>query len=144
MYFNTFGGSALLHLLAGYPRVVAAIGIAATAAMLASPLGPGKHPGSEAYLRAIDSQMSSRGDVDAAMIVQASEAAARLAQQPKKVVHEAVLETLRVCGSHCVELTPAIVENDPTLLRDALLVYQLEVFSHREQPGAGRSVIAQK
>ena len=54
MYFNVFGGSALLHLLAGHPRIVAAFGIAGTVAILVSPLGPGKHPGSEAYAQAID------------------------------------------------------------------------------------------
>jgi len=54
MYFNMFGGSALLHLLAGHPRVIAAFGIAATVTMLVTPLGPGKQVGSEGYASAVD------------------------------------------------------------------------------------------
>ena len=126
MYFNMFGGSALLHLLAGHPRVVAAFGIAGTIAMLLSPLGPGKHAGSEAYIQALDRAISSRAALDDAALIQARRAAEQMSQMPKGVVHEAVRQALSACGGHCAELTPAIVENDPKLLADALLIYQLD------------------
>jgi hypothetical protein len=136
MYFNMFGGSALLHLLAGHPRVVAAFGIAATVTMLVSPLGPGKHGGSEAYVAAIDRTIPSRPGLDSAAVVQARNAADQLAQMPKSVIHEAVQDALAACGAACVELTPAIVERDPKLLHDALLIYQIDVIRHlRESRG---------
>ena len=135
MYFNTFGGSALLHLLAGHPRVVAAFGIAATVAMFISPLGPGKHAGSEAYAQAIDRTIPADAGLDSADVARARAAAEQLAQMPKGVIHEAVRDTLSACGSACAELTPAIVEGDPKLLHDALFIYQIDVIRHTHQSG---------
>ena len=91
MYFNSFGGSALLHLLAGHPRVVAAFGIAGTVAILVSPLGPGKHPGSEAYAQAIDQEIPSSAGLNAATVAQAATAAEQLSHMSKDAVHEAVV-----------------------------------------------------
>jgi hypothetical protein len=135
MYFNMFGGSALLHLLAGHPRIVAAFGIAATVAMFISPLGPGKHAGSEAYAQAIDKTLPARPGLDSADLAQARAAADQLAQMPKDVVHEAVRDTLTACGLACAELTPAVVEGDPKLLHDALLIYQIDAIRHLRQSG---------
>jgi hypothetical protein len=144
MYFNTFGGSALLHLLAGHPRVVAAFGIAATVAMLVSPLGPGKHPGSEAYAQAIDHRIPSSAGLDAATVAEARAAAEQLSHMSKDVVHEAVQNTLASCGGGCAELTPAIVERDPKLLRDALLLYQIDVIRRLRAAGGHEFDLAQR
>ena len=127
MYFNTFGGSALLHLLAGHPRVIAAFGIAATVAMLVSPLGPGKHLGSDGYVSAIDRTVPSGQGLDSALLEEARGAADQLEQMPKDVVHEAVQGALSACGAACVDLTPSVVEHDPRLRRDALLLYAIDV-----------------
>ena len=54
MYIQMFGGSALLHLLAAHPKVVALFGIAATATMLMTPLGPGGYIGSGGHLDRIE------------------------------------------------------------------------------------------
>jgi hypothetical protein len=127
MYFNMFGGSALLHLLAGHPRVIAAFGIAATVAMLVSPLGPGKHSGSDGYVSAVDRTMPSGQGLDSTLLEEARIAADELEQKPKDVVHEAVQDTLSACGAACVDLTPAIVERNPGLRHDALLLYAIDV-----------------
>ena len=144
MYFNTFGGSALLHLLAGHPRVVAAFGIAGTVALLVSPLGPGKHPGSEAYAQAIDQRIPSSAGLDAATVAQAKVAAEQLSHMSKDVVHEAVLNTLASCGEGCAELTPAIVERDPKLLSDALLLFQIDVIRRLQESGGREFAVAQR
>jgi hypothetical protein len=144
MYFNIFGGSALLHLLAGHPRVVAAFGIAGTVALLISPLGPGKHAGSEAYVTAIDRTIPSGPGFDIAAVAQARAAAEQLAQMPKGVVHEAVKDALAACGAACVDLTPAIVESDPKLLHDALLIYQVDVIRHERASGAHEPNVARR
>jgi len=142
MYFNMFGGSALLHLLAGHPRVVAAFGIAATVAMLVTPLGPGKQAGSEAYMTAIDRTIPSEQALDSALLEAAKGAADQLARMPKDVVHEAVRGALSECGAACVELTPAIVERDPKLLHDALLIYAID--ATRQMRDSGGRQLAQR
>jgi hypothetical protein len=144
MYFNMFGGSALLHLLAGHPRVVAAFGIAGTVALLVSPLGAGKHPGSETYVRAIDRSIASHADLNNATVAQASAAADQLAHMPKSVINEAVQEALAACGDGCAELTPAIVESDPKLLHDALLIYQIDVIRQLRKSGGSGPEMARR
>ena len=144
MYFNVFGGSALLHLLAGHPRVVAAFGIAGTVAILVSPLGPGKHPGSEAYAQAIDQEIPSSAGLNAATVAQATTAAEQLSHMSKDAVHEAVQSALASCGAGCAELTPAMVERDPKLLHDALLIYQIDVIRRLPEPGGRSFDVAQR
>ena len=144
MYFNMFGGSALLHLLAGHPKVVAAFGIAGTVALLVSPLGTGGHPGSESYVRAIDRSIASGAGLDNAAMAEARGAAEQLSHMPKSVIHEAVQDALTACGSGCAELTPAIVETDPKLLRDALLIYQIDVIRQLRKSGATGVEIARR
>ena len=144
MYFNTFGGSALLHLLAGHPKVIAAFGIAATVAMLVSPLGPGKHPGSEGYAHAIDNTIPARPGLDEATVAEARVGVELLRRMPAPAVHEAVKDALASCGAGCAELTPAIVERDSKLLHDALLIYQIDVIRRRREAGAAASPFAMR
>jgi hypothetical protein len=139
MYFNMFGGSALLHLLAGHPRVIAAFGIAATVAMLVTPLGPGKQVGSEGYASAVDRTIGSGQGLDSALLEEARSAADELEQMPKGVVHEAVQGTLSACGAACVDLTPAVVERNPSMLHDALLLYSIDV-TRRLRESGGREL----
>ena len=139
MYFNMFGGSALLHLLAGHPRVIAAFGIAGTIAMLVTPLGPGKQVGSEGYVSAVDRTIPSGQGLDSALLEEARSAADELEQAPKDVVHEAVQGTLSACGAACVDLTPAVVERNPSMLHDALLLYSIDV-TRRLRESGGREL----
>ena len=136
MYFNMFGGSALLHLLAGYPRVVAAFGIAATVGMLLSPLGPGQYGGTRGYLQALNRAIK-QNPAEARALAQSKRAAELLARTDPQTRHEAVRHALKVCGVHCVELTPAIVERDQSLLNDALLLFVLD----REAPTSSSTAV---
>jgi hypothetical protein len=144
MYFNMFGGSALLHLLAGHPRVIAAFGIAGTVAMLVSPLGPGKHTGSEGYVQAIDERVPSSAGLDSTAVAEARVAAEQLSHMTGTVIHEAVQKALSACGNGCAELTPAIVERDPKLLHDALLIYQIDVIRNQRLASANGLNVAQR
>ena len=137
MYFNVYGGSALLHLLAAHPRIVAAFGIVASVAMLASPLGQGDYPGLARYAKTLDRVVARSAAVDNATIIAATLAADRFESMPHEVVDAAVRVVLSECSSHCAELTPAIVEGDAKLLRKALLVYELDLMAKNrgaEQP----------
>ena len=60
MYLNTYGGSALLHLLIGYPRLVLVFGLAGLVGMTSTPLGPGRYSGTGAYLAQLDSAFKPR------------------------------------------------------------------------------------
>ena len=60
MYLNTYGGSALLHLLIGYPRLVLIFGLAGLVGMTSTPLGPGRYSGTGAYLAQLDSVFKPR------------------------------------------------------------------------------------
>ena len=125
MYFNMFGGSALLHLLAGYPRLVAVFGIAATVSSLTSPLGPGKHGSPNAYIQALNGAIALHPDTEDA-VIRARSAAERLANTDASTRHDAVVRALESCGAHCSDLTPAIVEGDEILLNNALFLFALD------------------
>ena len=130
MYFNMFGGSALLHLLAGYPRVIAAFGIVATVGLLLSPLGAGQHNGTGAYLQVLDRRVQSYPG-DAATLARGKRTTEELAHGNPQARHEAVEHVLKACGADCAKLTPSIVERDQTLLNDALLLFALDGEMHR-------------
>ena len=61
MYINVFGGSALLHLLLGYPRLIVVLGLAGTVAATSTPSWsrPLRRHGS-GYLAALDNQLRQR------------------------------------------------------------------------------------
>ena len=60
MYLNTYGGSALLHLLIGYPKLILAFGLAGTVAMTTAPHGPGRYVGTGSYMAQLDAAFKPR------------------------------------------------------------------------------------
>src|SRR5512147_1913393 len=132
MYLNVFGGSALLHLLLGHPKLVLALGIAGTIAVTTTPLGPGRHVGTAHYLAQLDAtigQEVANGD--------AKEQAARqsvtnlLEAYDTRTIENTVAETLHACGPGCTDLSTPIVIRDPELLKRVLLIHELDRLSQR-------------
>jgi hypothetical protein len=126
MYFNSFGGSTLLHVLAAHPRVVATLGIAGTVAMLTTSLGRTDYVGANRYANALDEAIASYSQVDDAQIENAYTISVQLQATRSPRMRAAVRDALHACGRGCAELTPAIVENDHSLLKKALLVAELD------------------
>ena len=135
MYFNSFGGSTLLHVLAAHPRVVATLGIAGTVAMLTTSLGRTDYVGASRYASALDSAIATYSRVDDALIENAFASSVRLQAAQNSNMRAAVRDALKACGKGCAELTPAIVENDRTLLKKALLVAELDRVASEAGPG---------
>jgi len=133
MYVNVFGGgSALLHLLAGYPRVVLALGIAGTVMATIAPQGPGRHLGTESYLVKLDSAIGQRLPNGDAAERQARQAVSDMLERYEfSQIEDVVAETLRACGSGCTDLSTPIVIRDPELLRRILLLHELDRVSTR-------------
>ena len=122
MYFGFFGGSALLHLLAAHPKVVAVLGIATTVALLVTPLGPQRHLGAGQEIDRLEQKVSSIADEDPGAAEEANAAARRMTGRPSLEVEAIVRSVLQECGDGCAELTPAIVMKDEALLHSALVV----------------------
>ena len=133
MYLNTIGGSALLHLLVGYPRLVMFFGIAGVVAMTAAPHGPGRYAGTGAYFATLDAAYQGRL-VDPAAEQRAQRGATAMLErfQPSEI-REAVDYTLRQCGPGCTDLATPVVIDDPELLRHVLVLYQLDQPDVRER-----------
>jgi len=125
MYFNFLGGSALLHLLAAHPKVVAALGITATIGLLMTPLGPHNMIGAGRELRTVERSMASE-DLALDDAVASAGAAARAAVLSREEMDAAVRHALARCGNGCTDLTPAIVMRDKALLKNALYVAALD------------------
>jgi hypothetical protein len=125
MYLHTFGGSALLHLLMGYPRLILTFGIAGIIGMTATPHGPGRYGGTGAYMAQLDASKASLAE--AAAEQQARQAATDMLErfEPNEIA-AAVEHTLRRCGPGCTDLATPIVIDDPDLLRRVLVLYQLD------------------
>ena len=130
MYINVFGGSALLHLLVGYPRLILVLGIAGTVAATNTPHGPGRYAGAGQYLAALDEAIGARAV--------SSDTAERTARQSVTNMLEAydpiaiestVAETLRACGEGCTDLSTPIVIRDTELLRRVLTLHELDRIS---------------
>ena len=126
MYLNTYGGSALLHLLIGYPRLVLMFGLAGTVTMTMSPLGPGRYAGTGAYMAQLDAAYKPRLADAAAEQSARQRAALMLERLDDAEIREAVAFTLRQCGPGCTDLATPIVIEDPELLRQVLVLYQLD------------------
>src|SRR5215216_1788240 len=122
VYFNFLGGSALLHLLAAYPRVVAAFGIAGTVAFLITSMGPQGYMGVGGHIRALDRSVVSSNAVNATVLDTAAVEARRMAEMPRDQIRPIVASVLQECGRGCGDLTPALVMDNPTLLQEALYV----------------------
>ena len=125
MYFNFLGGSALLHLLAAYPRVVAAFGIAGTVTFLVTSAGPQGYMGVGGHIRALDRSVVSSKVVNETIIDTAAAAGRRMAERPRDEIRPLVAGVLQQCGRGCGDLTVSVVMNDPALLQQALYVWAL-------------------
>lgn len=121
MYLNTFGGSGLLHLLAGHPRLIAVFGLAATVAMLASPLGPYAHGATARYAAALDASIPPGSTT--AILEEANRSAAQRLTSPEQV-NRIVVDTLRLCGAPCADVPAAEVLKDPVLRRKVVVLYE--------------------
>jgi len=131
MYFQTFGGSALLHLLAAHPKVVALFGIGATVAMLISPNGPGRDIGTGTHLARIEAAVGSQTAVtDARQFAAERAAAGILERQERGEIAAAIAHTLAVCGAGCTDISTARIASDAILLRRVLVLYELDKAAH--------------
>jgi hypothetical protein len=137
MYLNTFVGSALLHLLLGYPRLILLLGIAGTVAATGTPHGPGLYVGTSGYLAKLDAAIGPN-----AVNVESAEADARqavadmLEAYDPDEIEAVVAATLRECGPGCTDLATPIVIRDPDLLRRVLVLHELDRIAAR--PRAAR------
>ena len=126
MYLNTYGGSALLHLLIGYPRLILVFGLAGTVAMTTAPHGPGRYLGTGSYMAQLEAAYKPRL-ADAAAEQQARQRAVDMLERSGgNEISEAVAHMLRQCGPGCTDLATPIVIEDPELLRHVLVLYQLD------------------
>lgn len=145
MYLNVFGGSALLHLLLGHPKLILALGIAGTVALANTPHGPGRHIGTAQYLAQLDATIGRRvANGDAAEKAARQSVTYLLETYDTHTIENTVAETLRACGPGCTDLSTPIVIRDPELLRRVLLVHELDRVSVRDRivdtrPGDERS-----
>lgn len=134
MYFGFLGGSALLHLLAAHPKVVATLGIVASVSILTTSLGPQNYLGAGQQMNRIEQSLAPSQLVDDAAVEELATSARRMATMPAAEVEPRVRQVLRQCGNGCGSLTPAIVMNDAALLQSALAVSELERHSVGLQP----------
>jgi hypothetical protein len=126
MYPMTIGGSAILHLLAAHPRVVAVFGIAAAVAMLTTPLGRGEYPGERKYAAAIERAVSSNPAASPVALRRADERATMLSQMSSDRLRQVLRETLHACGDRCVDETNGPIASDPERLKTILFLHELD------------------
>ena len=139
MYLNTYGGSALLHLLIGYPRLVLIFGLAGLVGMTSTPHGPGRFGGTGTYLAQLDSAFKPRL-AEAAAEQRARQAATDMLERfDDSQILAAVEHTLQQCGPGCTDVATPIVIDDPALLRRVLVLYQLDQEATRARAAAPRS-----
>jgi hypothetical protein len=140
MYFNTFGGSALLHLLMGYPKLILVFGLAGTVAMTATPHGPGRYAGTSSYMAQLDAAIKPRL-ADAAAQREAQQRATDLLDRSNpEEIQAAVDDTLAQCGPGCTDLATSIVIDDPALLRRVLLLHELDQAATRARAAVHHSI----
>jgi hypothetical protein len=127
VYLTTIGGSGLLHLLAAYPRVIGALGLTATVAILLSPVGPGRQIGTASALARLDRTIADRAAVAPSARDHAAAAVAEMLERKNDAeIMAAVNGVLQRCGAGCTDLTSAAVVGDPILLRQVLVLRQLD------------------
>ena len=127
MQLPTFGGSALLHLIAAHPKVVALFGLAMTVSLLMAPHGPGRFLGTDAHLRRIEAAVRPQEGTSAARERFAGEAASQmLARHNRAEIMTAVRQTLSRCGSGCTDISTEDVTADDVLLHRVLVLYFLD------------------
>ena len=124
MYLNSFGGSGLLHILAGHPRLVAGFGLVGAVALLASPVGPGTYRGTAKYASAIERTVHDRGTGQA--LATAERQAAGELNASREELEPIVRRTLATCGSPCGDVTVESVFGDRALLKQVLVLGAIE------------------
>jgi hypothetical protein len=125
MYGSFFGGSALLHILAAHPKVVAAFGIAATVAYLSNPFGTRDFLGAGTQVRHLAASVEGMTLQEELALERAAAAIERL-DPASPATAAAVEHALRACGAGCAELTVDAVLNDPGLLKKTVYVAEID------------------
>ena len=127
MYFPIFAGSALLHLLAAHPRIVALFGIAGTVSLLFAPHGPGNYRGTAAYLERLDAQIGETAPIASEYRTRAEHAVEALIDNGRREeIESAVERALRACGSGCTDLSTPLVMGNKELLKRVLVISDLD------------------
>src|SRR5262245_5260368 len=134
MYINIFGGSALLHLLLGHPRLILVLGIAGTVAVTSTPHGPGRYLGTSQYLEKLDAAIEQSAEHQAAEVAARQAVRDMLEAYDPIRIENVVAETLRECGPGCTDLSTPIVIRDPELLRRVLTLHELDRTSAPARP----------
>jgi hypothetical protein len=130
MYINVFGGSALLHLLLGYPRLIVVLGLAGTVAATSTPHGPGRFVGTGQYLAALDNQLGQRATDSDSIEQSARQSVTNMLEDYDPIaIEKTVAETLRACGESCTDLSTPIVIRDTELLRRVLTLHEIDRLS---------------
>jgi len=120
MYLNSFGGSGLLHILAGHPRLVAGFGLVGAVALLASPVGPGTYRGTAKYATSIERVIHDRGSEQ--VVGNAERRAASEMNDGREQLEPIVRRTLAACGAPCGDVTVDSVFGDRALLKEVLVL----------------------
>lgn len=148
MYINVFGGSALLHLLIGYPRLILVLGIAGTVAATNTPHGPGRYVGTGQYLATLDAAIGERATNSDTAEQTARQAVTNMLEAYDPIaIEKTVAETLDACGDGCTDLSTPIVIRDVELLRRVLTLHELDRMSMQTRaanPGVGAGRTAGK
>jgi len=131
-----FGGSALIHLLASHPRIVAFFGVSAlVGTLLQSPFGTPEVMGTAGYVQQLEQVARQHHAIDPEIVAHAHKTARVLAQLPTSRLTEIVGDTLRECGAGCNRVHMTEVFKNRELLTDLLLLYTLN------QANAQRTVV---
>jgi hypothetical protein len=120
MYLNMFGGSGLLHILAGHPRLVAGFGLVGAVGLLVSPVGPGTYRGTAKYATAIERIVHDRGTE--LVVANAEQQAAGELNETREVLEPLVRRTIAACGAPCGDVTVDGVFGDRALLEQVLVL----------------------
>jgi len=120
MYVNSFGGSGLLHILAGHPRLVAGFGLVGAVALLASPVGPGTYRGTAKYATAIERVVRDRGTDQ--VIASAERQANGELNDTREQLDPIVRRTIATCGAPCGDVSVESVFADRALLKQVLVL----------------------
>jgi hypothetical protein len=132
MQTPTFGGSALLHLIAAHPKVVALFGIALTVSLLMAPQGPGRYVGTDAHLRRLEAAVRPQASTSEARERFAEGAAIQmLARRNRDEIVTAVRQTLSRCGPGCTDISTGDITAHDVLLRRVLVLYYLDQEARR-------------
>jgi hypothetical protein len=127
MYFPIFAGSAILHLLAAHPRIVALFGIAGTVSLLFAPHGPGNYRGTAAYLERLDAQIGETAPIASEYRTRAERAADTMIENGRREeIESAVDRALRACGPGCTDLSTPLILSNKELLKRVLVISDLD------------------